>query len=213
MTLRIYVGTDPHQHIAERALEASVRANTTQPVEFHWMRYGDPDWNWGGLDAGWATPFSMFRWAVPEAAGYQGRAIYLDTDMLALADLTELWEWPIPEGRCGMYAGRMSTKADVILWDCDMAPRWGRAMFTGRHADVRNDGGRVLSGCKLPEEWDHVDRLELNTKILHFSKMSIQFWKPYEDRFAYDKPHPDPAAVSIFWEYADRMKPMFKRKP
>ena len=51
--IRLFVGTDPHQHVAERALEASVRRNTSQPVGITWMRQGDPGWDWGGMDAGW----------------------------------------------------------------------------------------------------------------------------------------------------------------
>ncbi len=200
--IELYVGSDPHQHVAERALEASVRTNTSQPVNITWMRQGDEGWNWGGLEAGWATPFSMFRWAVPEAAGYQGRAIYVDCDMLALGDLTELWEWPIPEGKCGLYAGRMSTKADVILWQCDRVPKWPREDYEGRHSDVRAKGAAVLRGASLPPEWNHLDKLCADTKILHMSKLSWQIWKPYKERFTYDHEHPDPEACKLFWEYA-----------
>lgn len=203
VTIRLYVGSDPQQSIAERALEASVRANTSQPVEITWCRQGDPGWDWGGRDAGWATPFSMFRWFVPEACDYQGRAIYMDCDQLALGDLTELWEWPIPEGSCGMYAGRSSFKADVILWKCWLAPRWTRQDYVSRNSMARIGGGKALLGCRLPPEWDHCDELHDDTKILHFTKMSWQPWKPYETRFAYDKAHPDPKAEALFWHYAN----------
>ena len=202
--IRVFVGTDPQQHVAEKALAASIGANTAAPVHITWMRQGYPGWDWGGRDAGWATPFSMFRWFVPEACEYQGRAIYLDVDMLALGDLQELWDWPIPEGRCGVYAGRSHTKADVIVWDCGKAPRWSRDAYGGRHAVVRDLGGAELKGCRLPPQWDHVDELREDTKVLHFSKMSAQPWKPYPDRFPYDKPHPDPAAERLFWDYANR---------
>jgi len=204
--IQLYVGTDPQQHKADRALEASVRANTSQPVDIHWMRQGEAPWDWGGLECGWATPFSMFRWAVPEAAGYKGRAIYMDCDMIALGDLAELWEWPLPADSPGAFAGRMSNKADVILWQCENVPRWPREMFTGRHAEVRAAGAKVLRGSQLPPEWDHVDEVRPGwTKILHLSKLSVQPWRPYPQRYDYEKPHPCPAACEVFWRYAGGM--------
>lgn len=192
-TIRLFVGTDPQQHVAERALEASVRRNTTGTVNITWMRAGDPGWDWGGVECGWATPFTWFRWHVPKHCGFEGRAIYMDVDQLALADLRELWEWKIPHSAHGMYAGRSPALADVILWDCArMEDRIIKYM--------RADAERTMQA--LPPEWDHIDRLRDNTKILHFSKMSLQPWKPYPERFPYDGKHPDPKAVALFWEYA-----------
>ena len=43
-------------------------------------------------DRGWPTEFTCFRFAIPEAAGFRSRAIYLDVDMIALGDLRELFE-------------------------------------------------------------------------------------------------------------------------
>ena len=189
--IRLFVGTDPQQHIAERALEASVRANTSQPVDIHWCRQGDPGWQWGGLADGWATPFSRFRWFVPQVCGFEGRGIYMDCDQLVLGDLSELWEWPIPAHKSGLYAGRGQLKADVIVWNCD----WDG--FAG----INRPPEREL--VKLPREWDHIDHLEDDTKILHFSRLATQVWKPYPDRYPYDTPHPDPAAEALFWEYAN----------
>lgn len=192
--IRLFVGTDPQQHVAERALEASVRANTTQPVDITWCRRGEGWWDWG--DDGWATPFSLFRWAVPQAAKWEGRAIYMDCDMLALGDLTELWECPIPDDHYAAYAGKGARKADVILWDCERA----------RPFSIGYDNmPRVFQGVRLPNEWDHRDHLEDNTKILHFTKLATQFWKPYPERYPYDIEHPDPRAEALFWQYEGRM--------
>ena len=163
MTIRLYVGTDPQQAIAERALEASVRANTSQPVDITWMRYGDPGWDWGGLDAGWATPFSMFRWYVPETCGYKGRAIYMDCDQLALGDLTELWEWEIPLGHCGMYAGRSSFKADVILWQCHFVPKWKREDFLSMAAFF----SQMTSKGRRPPPTEAIRYIEYDKEFRH----------------------------------------------
>lgn len=200
--IRVFVGTDPQQAVAERALAASILRNTPGDVSITWMRQGDNGWDWGGRAAGWATPFSMFRWYVPQTCNYEGRAIYLDADMLVLADLRELWEWELPTDAPGAYCGRDSRKADVILWQCGNAGRWDREQYEGRHALVRDLGGDALRWHKLPPEWDHCDKMGPNTKILHFTKLSMQPHKPYPDMYPYDQPHTDPAACELFWKYA-----------
>lgn len=111
---RIYVGTDERMGKAERVLEHSLRRHASIEVEIHWMRAGDPGfegWEIGRKPGApysggsWSTDFTCFRFAVPEVAGFQGRAIYLDADMLVLADVRELWDrrrrrpWTCPGGR------------------------------------------------------------------------------------------------------------------
>lgn len=190
--IRLFVGTDPQQETAERALLASVRANTAQPVDITWMRQGEPGWSWGGMEAGWATPFTWFRWFVPKFCGFEGRAIYMDCDMLALGDLAELWEWEIPAGKCCA----MTKPADVIVWQCDrVKPRELHQM--------RNDSERAC--VSLPGRWNHRDKLRDDTKILHFTSLRKQPWHPYENRIEY-KPHPDKEAEALFWEYAKKTR-------
>lgn len=201
--IRLYVGTDVYQRAAgaELALENSIRRNTPRTIDIVWMRQGSPNWDWGGADAGWATPFSMFRWFIPEFCHWEGRAIYMDADMVVLGDLGELWDWPVPDGKCGMFAGRHSRKADVILWHCDKVPHWDKADTTGRHAQVRNEGGASLRGCQLPPEWDSRDEVHPNTKILHWTRLATQPYKPYGHKYPYDIPHRSPEACAVFWEY------------
>jgi Glycosyl transferase family 8 len=84
------------------------------------------------------TGFSFARFAIPELAGYQGRALYLDADMLVFNDLAFLWRTP--------FAG---TKA--IIQDEIPAPA-----KRGGHT-----GGRIAySG-----EAEHRDRLIVNAPI------------------------------------------------
>lgn len=199
--IRLFVGTDPAQHIAERALEASIRKNTSMPVDITWMRRGDPGWDWGGhrepeegnLWGRWATPFSLFRWAVPEACGYEGRAIYLDCDMIVLGDLRELWEWAIPvEKACAS-----ALKEDVLVFECCRASRLPMVPMDGAHRQY------ARHHCvRLPRCWNDRDKLHDDTKLLHFTRLATQFWKPYKGAFPYDEPHPDPKAEALFWEYA-----------
>ena len=49
----------------------------------------------------WATPFSVFRWAIPHVCNFEGKAIYMDVDMIARDDIAKLWNQQIPKRYCG----------------------------------------------------------------------------------------------------------------
>lgn len=208
--LRLFVGSDVYQHNAgaEVALEASVRKNTKRDVDIVWMRQGSPGWDWGGdIRSGWATPFSMFRWFIPEYCQYEGKAIYMDADMVALRDLEELWKHPIADDKCGAYAGRLPMKADVILWQCERVPPWEREDSKGRHSHVRKLGAALLSGSVLPAYWDHRDEVTWEgperTGILHWTRLATQPYKPYKHKFEYDIEHRSPEACKVFFDYLE----------
>ncbi|MDB5999802.1 MAG: glycosyl transferase [Rhizobacter sp.] len=106
--VRIFVGCDPNDCDLEQmmVLDYSLNKHTSLPLQIHWMRLStDRSSPWycnaatgeGWQTRRWATPFSGFRWAVPAVCGFEGRAIYMDTDIIALADIAELWRAPMPE--------------------------------------------------------------------------------------------------------------------
>lgn len=135
--IRIFVGTDRYQQEggAELVLEHTIRKfSKRQDIEITWMRSGegqfavskdgDPGtWAVGSaVDAGWVdtqswgTPFTGFRFAVPELCNFEGKAIYLDADMLVLGDIDDLWNQDIAAGngvKCWGYQ-----RTDVSVWDC-----------------------------------------------------------------------------------------------
>ena len=218
-TIRLFVGTDIYQRAAgaERALENSVERNCKGPVEIEWMRQGSPDWDWGGQDIGWCTPFSMFRWYIPRFCEFKGKAIYMDADMVVMRDLQELWDHELGD-RCGAYAGRMSSKADVILWDCSKVPQtWDKEDCCGRHSEARRLGAKCLFKSRLPAYWDHRDEVVMEgperTGILHWTRLATQPYKPYQHKYAYDIPHRKPEVAALFWEYLGMSEEEWKQHP
>lgn len=201
--IRLFVGTDPQQHIAERALMASVAKNTKRPVEITWMRQGDEGWDWGGPEAGWATPFTLFRYHIPRACDFKGRAIYVDVDMLMLGDIEELWEWDL-EGK----PAAATRRPEVIVWDCSKVdPSDFEGLATSKKQSHRGYFSR--KACpKISQDWNVWDNLEAweaggnVCKLLHYTVLRTQPWKPYRKRFNYDIPHTCPKACALFWEYA-----------
>ena len=185
---------------AELALEHSIRKHCTSPLEINWMRAGDPGWEWkGAYPDGWHTMFTCFRFAIPELCAFKGRAIYLDVDQILMADITELWNTPLNGHTC-----LNPRRWDVILYDCAAfakLPDWPSL------ATMQTSGWKINSYSRLIPNvgamslhWDCKDGKGLcaDTKLLHYTKMATQPWKPWPERYKYPA-HPCPEAAEIFW--------------
>ena len=89
--LDVWIGYDPAEAVASRVLAHSILRRATIPVRVHHLSralvagvYTRPR---GPLES---TEFSFTRFLVPYLSGYAGHALFLDCDMLCLADLAEL---------------------------------------------------------------------------------------------------------------------------
>jgi len=207
-TLHIWVGTDKWQQRAgaERVLEHSTRKRATCDVQFHWMRAGDPDWpvsEYGIPDGswklgrpvdlawpkqGWGTPFSGFRFAVPEMMAFTGRAVYFDADMLVLGDVAELLRFPMTTG----YTACHSKRTDVSVIDCE----WFRGKsWWPSVRQMKPSGWRVFEYLKLllprhgiadtlPWCWNDCDgemygKYPSSVKLVHYTGVPDQPYRPY----------------------------------
>lgn len=126
--IRIFVGCSPNNEDLESqsVLEHSLRKHATMHLELTWMQlsrdassfwYSDPKRGLGWNTATWATPFSPFRWGIPAACNYEGKAIYLDSDMICSADITELWTQEFKPGASIISKG-IDERYCVMLMDC-----------------------------------------------------------------------------------------------
>jgi hypothetical protein len=205
----IYIGSDQRQAPAERVLEYSIRKHTDAEVEIHWMRYGDPgfdDWNLGRppgklkAGKGWGTNFSCFRFAIPELAGFQGYAIYLDSDMVVTGDIADLYSYQVK----GKWNGTSPKFTDVSVVDCEglkgVLPPLEQLKTEGHSLSHYR---RMLWAAErythtIPiDEWNCRDRVPGSCKLLHFTNMGTQPWTPHPEAFAY-RPHPCKQAVDLW---------------
>src|SRR5215813_7803730 len=190
--IRIFVGCSANGEDAEAQamLEYTLRHYASQPIDLQWMKltrdltspwYSNPQKNEGWNSSGWATPFSAFRWSIPEICNFEGKAIYMDVDMIARDDIHKLWQQKHPEGKC--ILSKNGRTHCVMLYDCErikgrIPPLERLKKEIGLYRQVR---GSIESLCApFAGNWNCLDGenyknlYDPDIKIIHFTKVETQ---------------------------------------
>lgn len=185
MTVRVFIATsqDGDDADAELALEYSLRKNCSEDIEVTFMRNtSDPGNYFGNFDdSRWATPFTNLRWAIPEYCNFEGRAIYMDVDMLNFKDISELFNMDM-EG--APLVCREGWRTCVTLMDCEaMRPLLPPVRNLKKDSMFNSREARRLAGYAKPIDprWNCLDgegRPLEDIWHLHFTRMQTQPWKP-----------------------------------
>lgn len=182
--VRIFLGTEDGQWRAERIFFYSIEQvrDPARTYEIYLMK------NLAGFDRrGWRTGFTHYRFAVPEYAGFEGRAIYNDVDQIYLSDPSELFD--LDMGGHG-YLSVSAEDTSVMLLDCSrMGKWWTHPAAAGRTknellrgpAGASNEWGR-LDGCWNARDTEYV---EGHSKLLHFTALHLQPWRPFPEQYSY----------------------------
>jgi lipopolysaccharide biosynthesis glycosyltransferase len=186
--IKIFVGAHETELLAFKVLEHSLKRHTTLAVE---MRTVDnslaptpPDTRFLAY-----TNFSYGRFAIPKLMGYQGRAVYMDSDMLVFKDIAELWNTPfngakiLVEKLSEASAGKGRLTA-VMLMDCRALVWNPEKIIAGLGSDY--DYEQLMSihpllaegdlQDRLPLGWNSLDEVTEHTRLLHYTKIKTQPW-------------------------------------
>lgn len=184
--IRVFVGTSANGEDVESqaVLEYTLRKNSSSPISITWMRLShNPVSFWYGWNTErWATPFSAFRWGIPAACGFRGRAIYTDSDVIFNGDIAELWNQPMG-GK--VVLAKSGGRLCVSLWDCEKAKAFVMPLdklktdpashsYMSAKARLSTEVG-VFSGnwnCLDGEHFKHLDDPAI--KAIHYTDMSCQ---------------------------------------
>lgn len=241
--VRIFVGTPANNEDLEcqAVLDYSLRTHTTSELDINWMMLSrnpasfwyangasKQGWqtNWRVPGVKWATPFSPLRWGIHAACNYEGKAIYMDCDMIALADIAELWNQPIPDGKALLMAH--DSASCVMLIDCarmrKVIPPDEIPKLKASHTYYRELRSRVAQNAGIfADFWNFRDGKEGRTmasvpitdprvKIFHYT------WIPTQPNHKYarerlkrerrshwhpgpDEKHPRPEVNALFDKY------------
>lgn len=186
--IRVYIGTDESQLLGARVLEYSIRRHTPVPVVCDTMdavqvRQPKDPRNES------RTQFSFNRFAIPQLAGYRGRAVYLDADMLVFRNFLELWDIPFRDATV-LYAPSSSperaSQFSVMLLNCEVL-RWDVDAIVGGMDDGLYDyNGLMKDLCieepsriqdRIPSAWNSLEEYHpRETGLIHYTDMDTQPW-------------------------------------
>ena len=150
--------------------------------------------------------FTPTRFMPPELMGYQGRAVVIDPDIFAIADIWELLSRDM-QGKAIMCRPRSGTKgiidrclaSSVMLLDCAKLTHWKVEEQFNEMFDFKRDympwiclrmEDRDSIGL-FENEWNDFDKLTPRTKMLHVTRRKTQPWK---------------AGLPIDWRPAERFR-------
>ena len=222
---KVFIGTEPRMWLGTAVLKHTINKFTSVPVEIQEMDHSldDPawhDWRIGrphGIPATrnrnelgelvWFTDFTCFRWASPEKCNFQGRAIYNDVDQIYLGDVKELWDLDM-DGKAVLSL--TTNETSVLLFDCEKfanldwwpsieemkASNWGIKHY------IQLLWNHDMFGI-LPTRWNCLDGrgyAENWTRLIHYTDMSSQPWRPYPERLSY-RPHPVPITEELWMDF------------
>jgi lipopolysaccharide biosynthesis glycosyltransferase len=207
--VRVFVGTDRSQLLAVKVLEHSIKRNTQVDVEVTPMldlpvkQPKDPR-NYK------RTGFSFSRFCIPKLAGYTGKAIYMDADMLVLKDISSLWNIPfngakvviqeeIPlehqkTDKLGAPTQRIKQCA-VMLLDCNRLTWDIESIIDDLDRGKYNYEKLMYELCILDEEteikygipfpWNSLEHYDSSTCLIHYTDMGTQPWVYSGNKYGY----------------------------
>lgn len=186
---RIFIGYDPSQDIASEVLEYSLEKHSSEPLD---LRRIDAekltDFN-RPVDPLASTPFTYTRFLVPYLCDYEGIALFMDSDMLALGDISELFHLDM-EGlalrvrqhdynpsETEKMGGKTQTQyprknwSSLMLMNCSELEAWSKEA-------VETQSGAWLHRFEpIPDEkvgdisteFNQLDHIEGDCKLLHYT--------------------------------------------
>jgi hypothetical protein len=188
-THRIFIGYDPSQQNAYEVLEHSLRKHATEPIDIQPIDADRlTDFN-RPVDPLASTPFTYTRFLVPWLCNYEGIALFMDSDMLALDDICELFHLPM-EGltlrvRKHDYqpaedvkmGGKVQTQYPRKNWSSLMLMNCPELRVWTKEAVETQSGAWLHRFEPIPdekigdisEEWNVLDHMTGPTKLLHYT--------------------------------------------
>lgn len=89
--IRCFIGYDSNEPVASSVLIHSLMRHSSEPICITPMVLGQLPMTRKRAEYQ-STEFSFSRFLVPYLCGYEGKAIFMDSDMLCRSDIAELWK-------------------------------------------------------------------------------------------------------------------------
>jgi hypothetical protein len=205
-SMAVFIHTNPQQMVGAKLAAYALRKHSRHNDQFdvqvlnlwdfpHLTQREGQTYRRKGRMATWRNrdlqSFSPLRFLPPQLMNYQGRAVLIDPDIFALADIHELLSRDMQGKALWCRKGHPEKPTDqnyntsVMLLDCAKLRHWDwdrriDDMFAhkfdyGDWIFLRDENPAAIG--ELEAEWNHWDTLTDQTKLLHNTERSTQPWK------------------------------------
>jgi len=186
---RIFIGYDPSQHISYEVLRFSLHKHASEPLDIQPIDAERlTDWN-RASDPLASTPFTYTRFLVPYLVDYEGIALFMDGDMLALGDISELFRLPMDDlalrvrqhdyspSETVKMGGKVQTQYPRKNWSSLMLMNCAKLTAWTKEAVETQTGAWLHRFEAIPdeqigdisEEFNVLDHMTGPTKLLHYT--------------------------------------------
>lgn len=203
--IRVFIGYDDKERPAFHVLAHSILRRASVPVAIIGLRRQALSMYWRKRGPTESTEFSMTRFLVPALCNYTGWALFMDCDMMARADIAELWDLRDPNAAvmCVKHDYEPSTErkmrgavqtryekknwSSLMLFNCS---EWCEKLTVPY---VNEASGLDLHQFKwlpneakigeLPQEWNHLvgeSEYDPDAKIVHWT-LGGPWWAEFAD--------------------------------
>ena len=201
---RIFIGWDSRFPEPAEVLRYSLLKHSSIPLDIRYLKLPELDLN-RAHDPLASTEFTYTRFLLPHLCNFQGKALFLDNDMLCFADIKEIAELDMthyalrvvqhdytPGNTVKMY-GAVQTSyprknwSSMMLMDCSKLKLWTKEVVesqTGAYLHRFQDIADHLIG-EIAKTWNTLDWMDERTKLIHYTNGG-----PWFEQYR-DHPHAD----------------------
>jgi hypothetical protein len=192
--IRVFIGFDPREDVAFGVLSHSIHARSGEPVAVAPVMLSQLEGVYRReRSALQSSDFSFSRFLTPYLCGYQGWAVFMDCDMLALDDIAKLWRLRderyavqvvkhvhVPKEEV-KFLGEKQTKYEKKNWSSVMLMNCARCTaltpdYVNRASGLELHQFKWLEGehliGDLPRAWNHLvgyDAPRRDASLVHFT--------------------------------------------
>lgn len=216
--LRIFIGWDSRFPEPADVLAYSLRKHSSIDLDVRYLKLSElmaeHDFQ-RQHDPLASTEFTYTRFLVPYLCNYQGKAIFMDNDMLCLGDIKQLDELPMddlalrvikhdykPENTVKMYGCPQTSYprknwSSLMIMNCERLRLWTKdvvATASGAYLHRFQDVPDEQIG-EIPNTWNTLDWMDDTTQLIHYTNGG-----PWFEQYR-NHPHAD-----IWYRYRDEMR-------
>jgi lipopolysaccharide biosynthesis glycosyltransferase len=197
--MRVFIGVDSRQSIAGAVLSHSISVRSTEPVSITLLHLHQLPITHRGL-----TEFTYSRYLVPWLCNYEGKALFIDADMLCLGDIANLFKLYDESAVQVVKSHRRFEWPSLMLFNCEkckmLTPDYVQNYETPQDLKWASEIG------ELPAVWNHLVGYDSPkaAQIVHFTK-GIPVWEETRDCEYADLWHEERKAMMSTCGYRELM--------